>query len=512
MVKVMKLKKEFCFEFRAKQKGIEGKRKIFMYRKDSEKWLKHLDFIILDMICLQMAFVLAYVIRRRGLNIYGDVLYRNMAIFLGFADLVVIFMAGIMKSVLKRGYYKEFVTTLEQAVGVGALAIAYLFMIQESQSLSRIILITTVIIYLFFNYIIREIWKKYLHKKMKNGGDRKLLIVTSKEVAEQVVKNMQENNYARYSLAGVVVIDDDLTGKKICDVPVVANADDVSMYVCQKWIDEVLIVVSENVPYPEEIVDKLTETGVTVHLNLAKITNKTGKRQFVEKVGNYTVLTTSLNYASLGQLMLKRLMDICGGIVGCIATGIICLFVGPAIYIASPGPIFFSQERVGKNGKKFKMYKFRSMYMDAEERKAELMKENKLGDGKMFKMDFDPRVIGNKVLPDGAHKTGVGDFIRRTSLDEFPQFFNVLKGDMSIVGTRPPLISETNLYEPRHKVRLAIKPGITGMWQVSGRSDITDFEEVVRLDKEYIENWNIGLDIKILFKTVMVVITKDGSM
>ena len=158
------------------------------------------------------------------------------------------------------------------------------------------------------------------------------------------------------------------------------------------------------------------------------------------------------------------------------------------------------------------MYKFRSMYIDAEARKAELMKENKLGDGKMFKMDFDPRVIGNKVLPDGSHKTGVGDFIRRTSLDEFPQFFNVLKGDMSIVGTRPPLISETNLYEPRHKARLAIKPGITGMWQVSGRSDITDFEEVVRLDKEYIENWDIGLDIKILLKTVMVVAKKDGSM
>lgn len=140
------------------------------------------------------------------------------------------------------------------------------------------------------------------------------------------------------------------------------------------------------------------------------------------------------------------------------------------------------------------------------------MKENKLGDGKMFKMDFDPASYGNKVLSDGTHKTGVGDFIRRTSLDEFPQFFNVLKGDMSIVGTRPPLISETNLYEPHHKARLAIKPGITGMWQVSGRSDITDFEEVVRLDKEYIENWNIGLDIKILFKTVMVVVKKDGSM
>ena len=249
------------------------------------------------------------------------------------------------------------------------------------------------------------------------------------------------------------------------------------------------MVIPEHLPYPEDLIEQLTETGVTVHLNLSKITNKTGKRQFVEKVGNYTVLTTSLNYASFGQLFLKRLMDIFGGLAGCIFTGIITLFVGPAIYIASPGPIFFSQERVGKNGKKFKMYKFRSMYIDAEERKAELMKENKLGDGKMFKMDFDPRVIGNKVLPNGTHKTGVGDFIRRTSLDEYPQFLNVLKGDMSIVGTRPPLISETNLYEPRHKARLAIKPGITGMWQVSGRSDITDFEEVVRLDKDPDPAW-----------------------
>ena len=128
-----------------------------------------------------------------------------------------------------------------------------------------------------------------------------------------------------------------------------------------------------------------------------------------------------------------------------------------------------------------------------------------------YKRNIKP-VIGNKILPDGTHKTGIGDFIRRTSLDEFPQFFNVLRGDMSIIGTRPPLISETNLYELHHRARLAIKPGITGMWQVSGRSDITDFEEVVRLDKEYITNWNIGLDIKILFKTVLVVFKKDGSM
>ena len=483
-----------------------------MYRKDSERWIKHADFIALDMICLQLAYVLAYAISGYGFNPYNTIIYRNMAVFLELADLIVIFAYDTMKSVLKRGYYEDFKVTFKHSVIVGALAVLYLFLIQEGHVFSRLTLILTISLYIGITYSARELWKKLLRKQMEDGGERKLLIITSEAVAEQVVLSMQENNYARFTLAGVAVIDADWTGRDIHGVPVVANKEKAAMYVCQEWIDEVLIVISDNLPYPSELIEQLSETGVTIHLNLGKITNVPGKKQFVEKVGNYTVLTTSINYASTQQLMLKRLMDIAGGLVGCILTGIICIFVGPAIYIASPGPIFFTQERVGRNGKKFKMYKFRSMYMDAEERKAALMKDNKLGDGKMFKLDFDPRVIGNKILPDGTHKTGIGDFIRRTSLDEFPQFFNVLRGDMSIIGTRPPLISETNLYELHHRARLAIKPGITGLWQVSGRSDITDFEEVVKLDKEYIENWNIEMDIKILLKTVLVVFKEDGSM
>ena len=201
-------------------------------------------------------------------------------------------------------------------------------------------------------------------------------------------------------------------------------------------------------------------------------------------------------------------MDICGGLAGCILTGIIFLFVAPAIYIKSPGPIFFSQYRVGKNGRKFKIYKFRSMYMDAEERKKELMKQNRVSDGLMFKMENDPRVIGSKKGPG----KGIGNFIRKTSLDEFPQFFNVLKGDMSLVGTRPPTVDEWEKYELHHRARLAIKPGLTGMWQVSGRSEITDFEEVVKLDTKYISEWSFMLDIKILFKTVLIVLGQKGSM
>ena len=335
-----------------------------MYRKDSERWLKHIDFIVLDMICLQLAYVLAYAISGYGFNPYAIIIYRNMAVFLELADLIVIFAYGTMKSVLKRGYYRDFVVTIKHSVMVGALAVLYLFMLQQGQKFSRLTLILTIVIYLLLTYLIRELWKKFLRKKMEDGGERKLLIVTSEDVAEQVVASMKENNYARYTLAGVAVIDADWTGKTVNGVPVVANEETAAMYVCQEWIDEVLIVISEVLPYPSELIEQLTETGVTIHLNLAKITNVPGKKQFVEKVGNYTVLTTSINYASSKQLMLKRLMDIAGGLVGCILTGIICIFVGPAIYIASPGPIFFAQERVGKNGKKFKMYKFRSMYME----------------------------------------------------------------------------------------------------------------------------------------------------
>ena len=483
-----------------------------MYRKDSNEWIKHIDFIILDLICLQIAFVLAYAVSGYGFNPYNTMIYKNMAVFIEGTDLVLMIFMGTLKNVLKRGYYKNFVVTLQHGVVLGGISVLYLFLQQQGQMYSRLAFIQTFVIYILLTYVVRELWKKSLRKQMEEGGVRSLLLVVTEDVAKIVVENMKENNYARYKIAGMVVIDKDMTGQWIDDVIVVSNMEKAAEFVCKAWIDEVLIVTSGSVPYPKKLIEQFTETGVTVHLKLAKVQNVSGQKQFVEKIGPYTVLTTSINYASSKELMLKRLMDIAGGLVGCLITGILFIFVAPAIYIASPGPIFFAQERVGKNGKKFKMYKFRSMYVDAEARKAELMKDNKLGDGKMFKMDFDPRVIGNKILPDGTHKTGIGDFIRRTSIDEFPQFFNVLKGDMSVVGTRPPLISETNLYELHHRARLAIKPGITGMWQVSGRSDITDFEEVVRLDKEYIENWNIGLDIKILFKTVLVVLRKDGSV
>jgi lipopolysaccharide/colanic/teichoic acid biosynthesis glycosyltransferase len=310
-------------------------------------------------------------------------------------------------------------------------------------------------------------------------------------------------------LYGLVLIDRDAAGESFGDMPIVSNMQDVARYICREWIDEVYIAVENFDGFPRDLLEKCRQMGVTMHLQMMPL--GMGK-QTVEKIAGMPVITNSINIASPVQLMLKRLLDIFGGIALSIMAVLAIIIIGPIIKIKSPGPILYKQERIGQNGRRFKMFKIRSMYMDADARKQELMKQNRVASGMMFKLDFDPRIIGNEQLADGTRKTGIGEFIRRTSIDELPQGFNVLLNQMSLVGTRPPTVDEWEKYELHHRARLATKPGITGMWQVSGRSNITDFEEITRLDTEYIENWSIGLDIRILIKTVGTVLAHRGAM
>ncbi|HEN1999267.1 TPA: sugar transferase [Enterococcus faecium] len=483
-----------------------------MYRKNSSGWSKHIDFILLDLFCVQLAFYISYVMRQGDWNPYVIPIYRHMAIFIELENLTIIFLFEAYKNVLKRGYYKEAVASIKQSFMLLLVCSLYLITMQDGNDYSRVSLFIMGVVYGLLTYIIRILWKGLLHHRMKNGEDVSLVIVTSQKIAKNVVRNLKEKNYGMYKLSGVIVVDRDMYGTTIGGVPVVANADNAAEYLLQNWVDEVFINVDESVPYPKELIARCSEMGLAVHMNLTKVSDSTRGKQFIGRVGDYTVITSSINVMTMRQAFIKRTIDILAGIIGCIATGVIFIFVAPVIYIKSPGPIFFAQERIGQNGKTFKMYKFRSMYMDAEERKAELMKENKMSNNLMFKMDFDPRLIGNKILPDGTKKTGIGQFIRSTSLDEFPQFYNVLMGKMSLVGFRPCLKSEYEKYDFHHRARIAMKPGITGMWQVSGRSDITDFEEVVKLDAEYIRNWSMGLDFRILFRTVKTVLHRNGSM
>lgn len=483
-----------------------------MYKKSAQGWIKHLDFIILDLICLHIAFILAYMMRHGMNNPYAVPIYRNVAFVMTAIDILVIVFFESLKNVVKRGYYKEFSMTFKHVCLVILLTIFYLFFIQESAQYSRSTLIALGVIYAVLSYMTRILWRMFLEKRRSGGGKRSLIIITSDGRVDRVVKNIKDHNYEGFDINGIAVINKDMKGITVDGIPVVANLDTVVEYVCREWVDEVFINLGSEEPYPENLVSQFAEMGVVVHIKLVKSSELVGQKQFVEHLGNYTVLTTSINYVSARQIFLKRAMDILGGIVGCLITGILFVILAPIIHKQSPGPVFFTQTRVGKNGKKFKMYKFRSMYMDAEERKKELMAQNRVKDGMMFKLDWDPRIIGSRQLPDGTVKKGVGNFIRDWSLDEFPQFINVLLGDMSLVGTRPPTVDEWEKYNLHHRARLATKPGVTGMWQVSGRSNITDFEEVVKLDKQYITDWDLGMDIKILLKTIGVVFKREGSM
>lgn len=518
-----------------------------MYKRNSQGWLKHLDFILWDVIILQAAFILGYKIRHGwGLWPYRIPDYKTLAIVLVVVDILVSVLFNTMHNVMKRGFMKEAIASLKQAILVLSIMSLYLFSTQTGDTYSRLTLYYTAGIHFVLGYIIRILWKPLIRRMSRNRKKASMILITDESAVERVLEKANELDGFEY--VGIVLSNRDAEGETILKLPVVANLDNAADYICRKEVDEVFV-------YPEHLSDLKTATyeavedfidetygtnkqnekenkqdnknqnseqssvgklieqcremALPVHIRLP-ITSVGGK-SFVEKVGGYNVLTTTANYAGPVQLAIKRLMDILGGLIGSIFALIIIAIIGPKIKKESPGPILFKQTRIGLNGKRFKFYKIRSMYMDAEERKKELMNQNRVSDGMMFKLDWDPRIIGNRIV-DGKQTTGIGEFIRRTSLDEFPQFFNVLKGDMSLVGTRPPTEDEWEKYQYHHRARLATKPGLTGMWQVSGRSQVTDFEEVVRLDTEYINNWSIGMDIRILLKTIKTVLKHEGAM
>ncbi len=193
---------------------------------------------------------------------------------------------------------------------------------------------------------------------------------------------------------------------------------------------------------------------------------------------------------------LKRMVDIAGAVVGLAITALFFIPIAIAIQLDNPGPVFYSQVRCGHRGKTFRIWKFRSMVVNADAMKHLIKNE---AQGLIFKNKNDPRI------------TRVGAFLRKTSLDEFPQFLNVLMGDMSLVGTRPPTIDEVKKYEPHHWQRLEVKPGITGEWQVRGRSSVTDFEDIVKLDLQYQQRWSVLYDLRLIFATVLAVVKREGA-
>ena len=483
-----------------------------MYTKKSQSWMKHGDFILLDVLCLHIAFVLAYMTRHGWILPYGNDDYLYLAVVYTLVDILVLIANRSMKNVLKRGFYKELERTVWHVVWVTLVVSLIMFSLQVGVVYSRISFYLVSAYYLVLAYSVRTLWKQILKKKKRDIYHSAIYFVTTRDRTEYVIKRFNDEHITGEKIQGMCILDENCVGQTIAGVQVTACADTLIKHLCEIWVDEVFVSVPAEYLQPEKLLSDMAEMGIVVHMEMEQLAGDHWQHQVIQEFAGATVRTISMTMATPAQAALKRTLDILGGLVGCVITGLLTLVIGPMIYIKSPGPIFFKQTRVGKNGKKFQMYKFRSMYLDAEERKAELMAQNRVQGGLMFKLEYDPRIIGSRKMPDGTVKKGIGNFIRDYSLDEFPQFFNVLKGDLSLVGTRPPTVDEWEKYELHHHARLAIKPGITGMWQVSGRSNITDFEKVVELDKKYIREWSMGLDCRILLQTIKVILGKDGSM
>ena len=490
-----------------------------MYRQRTTGWLKHLDFILLDLFALQMSFLLACKIRHGWESPGLPWEYWGVNLTLICADLLVLFFSESLRDILRRGYWKELVQCAKSAGVVTLFSVFYLFSVQAGIVYSRMVCILTGGLYFLLNYLLRIVWKRFLQDRGNLRLQNAMLVAAGRRTMEAILKNLRDHQHGLSTIAGLVLLDEETQKlpKQISGVPVVASRDTLEEYICRNWVDELLVVQDMEEAFCrrkplQKLLDRIAASGVAVQRVVDFRQDAAEFQEMVEHVGGYTVVTSVVRSVTFRQAFFKRTMDILGGLAGCVLAGIVLVVVGPMIYLQSPGPIIFKQQRIGRNGKLFTMYKLRSMVLDAEQRKQELRQYNRVADGMMFKLDFDPRIIGARQLPDGTVKKGIGNYIRDWSLDEVPQFWNVLKGDMSLVGTRPPTLDEWNQYALYHRARMAFRPGITGMWQVSGRSNITDFEEVVKLDLQYINEWTPGLDFRILLKTVQAVLKRSGSM
>lgn len=475
--------------------------------------LQYAYVFVTDLVALVVSVVLAWLVTGTVLGqlpVYTTLDWVQALILLWLAYVVTFFCFDQTENIVQRTGGQELKRSIKFNLLMAVIYSAFLVLSKAALQDSRYFLVAVPLINIFLVVAVHGVLKKVLLTSHSSARSETLVgIITTGDRAEKMIQELR-NDWSRH-VCGVALLEvpKEAIGTKIEGVEVRANYDTFMNWLRRAALDEVYVDVPMDsgesfIPY----LDEMESMGLTVHFRLPLLDrieetccDETSSARLGRTLGRCAggnMVTMATIEPKLRDQALKRMMDICGALVGCVISIPIIAITAIPLKLESPGPLFFKQKRVGRNGRVFYIHKLRSMYMDAEERKKELMSQNEMN-GLMFKMQDDPRI------------TKVGKFIRKTSIDELPQFFDVLRGDMSLVGTRPPTLDEYKQYESHHKRRLSMKPGITGLWQVSGRSDIEDFEDVVRLDVQYIDNWSLWGDVKILLKTVWVVFAGRGA-
>ena len=469
------------------------------------KVLEMYILLVVDLVAIIGSYLLALLARygHIGRGYMNELHFSTCLCFL-LVSVIYSLVLDWNREFIKRGYLVEAVAILKYNLVMVVVVATILFMTSKAEPFSRMVWGYVFVFNTMLTFAAHLAVKRVLKEYYRTEHCRvKVMVVADAVEMPGVLEKLEKGLPVNYDVTSIAVFG----GKMENDIfyrdfklPVyeATEAEGLIEQVKQLPLDEVFLHVSDlKGKEVQELIRSFESMGIICHYSV-EIAEWNEKESSIGKFADYTVVSYSIYKIDYRRRLIKRMMDIAGGIVGMLITAVLSPFIAIAIKCNSKGPVLFSQVRVGKNGRRFRLYKFRSMYMDAEDRKKELEMQNEMS-GYMFKLDNDPRI------------TSVGRFLRKTSLDELPQFYNILRGDMSLIGTRPPTEDEFEQYSPYYRRRLCMTPGLTGLWQVSGRSEINDFDQVVQLDLQYIDNWSLTLDIKILFKTIWVVFTGKGA-
>ncbi len=453
---------------------------------------------LLDVAGLSAALPAAYAIRDRlgdslpalaPMDRYWSVVAETLLLWV-----VVAWLTEVYGAYRKRPLTTEIVR-LGKALVTTAAGIAALGYLQK-HDVSRLLLFVYIGVGFVWLAVNRIAMRSVARAARRRGyNTRRYAVVGSGPLAREIVRTMSAHPEWGYAFAGFVV--DGPAPEALGREKVLGTLEELEHLLRTTVLDEVIFVVPrERLSVIEAMVLACEEQGVSVRVCMDLFATRIATRS-VEDLDGIPLLSLSTTPSDAAALAAKRALDVIQSLVALVVLAPVFLAVAVAIRLDSPGPIFFRQRRVGVSGREFMLVKFRSMYQDAEARLESLRARNEVS-GPVFKMRDDPRV------------TRVGRFIRRTSIDELPQFWNVLCGDMSVVGPRPPLPTEVKQYQRWHLRRLSMKPGITCTWQVSGRSNIA-FDRWMELDLNYIDNWSLWRDMKILARTIPAVLTGRGA-
>ena len=465
--------------------------------------IRSIALLLSDLIATILAFLCAYAFREAFQEVYQVVLF-PLSWYLNLLWLIlpfwafVFYLLGLYQYWRGAGFWKEawmvFKATFISSflLGFGVFALKYQFV-------SRIFILS----FSFFDFLLILLLRWVCRKVIRylshySESYRHILMVGMDEHALKLAHGIEQHRDLGLRVMGFLSTSESLSSSPFNGFPVLGPAQDLPRLLEREVVDEVIFAISqEELKRMENLLLLCEERGITTRIILNFFPHVISKTH-LEELDGFPLLTFSTTPKNEIALFSRRIIDFLGSLVLIVFLAPIFLVISLLIRIDSQGPALYRQPRYGLNGRKFTCYKFRSMHTGSDEQRKELAQFN-LTNGPAFKMKNDPRV------------TRVGKFLRKTSLDELPQLFDVLKGDMSFVGPRPLLLEEVEKLEGWQRRRLSMKPGITGLWQVSGRNAI-NFDQWMRMDLEYIDNWSLWLDMKILLKTIPVVLSGKGAM